>query len=154
MHGDPAPRPMRMTTSEEQLGRRQEPCGPARTAKASFAEVVLVCGKCAKRQGVDRKRLGRALKRVLKRAPSSHATAEIDGTLRKAETRKTKARKVKIVETGCLGPCPKRLLTVATAASLARGRVVLLEPALKELSQALRLDAPARPVPIVHAADG
>nr|WP_210236213.1 hypothetical protein [Methylobacterium sp. L1A1] len=140
-----------MTTSEEQLGRRQEPCGPARTAKASFAEVVLVCGKCAKRQGVDRKRLGR----VLKRAPSSHATAEIDGTLRKAETRKTKARKVKIVETGCLGPCPKRLLTVATAASLARGRVVLLEPALKELSpQALRLDAPARPVPIVHAADG
>ncbi|WP_186383860.1 hypothetical protein [Methylobacterium dankookense] len=37
-------------------------------------------------------------------------------------------RKAKVVETGCLGPCPKRLLAVATGASLAVGRVALLDP--------------------------
>ncbi len=110
-----------------------------RTAKADFAEVVLVCGKCAKRQGVDRKRLGRALKRAAGR-PEGEA--------------RPKARKVKVVETGCLGPCPKRMLTVATTASLARGRVVLLDPTLDALSpQALSLDGPA-PAPVVPDADG
>ncbi|WP_342151113.1 hypothetical protein [Methylorubrum sp. SB2] len=127
------------------MGRRQEPGGPAptagpRTAKAGFAEVVLVCGKCAKRQGVDRKRLGRALKR---------AAARPEGEARQ------KARKVKVVETGCLGPCPKRLLTVATPASLARGRVVLLAPSLDALSPAsLSLDAPAPPPVTAPDADG
>ncbi|MFY9289488.1 MAG: hypothetical protein WAP03_02115 [Methylorubrum rhodinum] len=125
------------------MGRRQEPDGPAhargaRTAKAGFAEVVLVCGKCAKRQGVDRKRLGRALKRAAAR-PEGEARA--------------KGRKVKIIETGCLGPCPKRLLAVATPASLARGRVVLLAPCLDALSPAsLSLDTPT--LPPAPAADG
>lgn len=125
------------------MGRRQEPCDPIRTAealtaKAGFAEVVLVCGKCAKRQGVDRKRLGRALKRAA-------ARGEGDAALRPQADPKSrpKARKVKVVETGCLGPCPKRMLTVATAASLARGRVVLLDPALDAVSpRSLSLDVP------------
>ena len=133
------------------MGRRQEPCGPAptaeaRTAKAGFAEVVLVCGKCAKRQGVDRKRLGRVLKRAAGR-PEGEAVSRAKAG--------HKPRKVKIVETGCLGPCPKRMLTVATAASLARGRVVLLDPALDALApHALLLDGPAPPLPPVPEADG
>ncbi|WP_232631589.1 hypothetical protein [Methylobacterium sp. Leaf118] len=118
------------------MGRRQQP-GEARTAKAGFAEMVLVCRKCAKRQGVDRKRLGRALKRA--------AAREAGDGARVAGARKGAGR-VKVVATGCLGPCPKRMLTVATPASLARARVFLLDPALDALGpHTLRLDAPAPP---------
>lgn len=113
------------------MGRRQQP-GEARTARAGFAEVVLVCRKCAKRQGVDRARLGRALKRA--------AGREAGG-----EGGRKGSRKVKVVATGCLGPCPKRMLTVATPASLARARVILLDPALDALGpETLRLDASAQ----------
>ncbi|KAB1076242.1 hypothetical protein [Methylobacterium planeticum] len=38
-------------------------------------------------------------------------------------------RKVRVVETGCLGPCPKRALAVATGASLAARKILLLDPA-------------------------
>ncbi len=34
-----------------------------------------------------------------------------------------------MIESGCLGPCPKRAVAVATGASLAEGRVLLLDPA-------------------------
>ncbi len=120
-----------------------------RTAKAGFAEVVLVCGKCAKRQGVDRKRLGRVLKRAAGR-PEGEAVLRPDAR----QKARQKTRKVKIVETGCLGPCPKRMLTVATAASLARGRVVLLDPGLDAVCAAsLFLDAPGRPAPDSPDAD-
>ncbi|WP_236960169.1 (2Fe-2S) ferredoxin domain-containing protein [Methylobacterium durans] len=83
--------------------------GRPRTAKTKLSEIVLVCAKCAKRQSVGKRAVRRLLKSGLK------------GTHPK--------RKVRIVETGCLGPCPKRALAVATGASLARGRVVLLDPA-------------------------
>lgn len=90
---------------------------PARTAKAKLAKakparVILVCRKCAKRQGLT----GKAARRIAKRA------AEGTGGAGK------RAVKARVVETGCLGPCPKRLLAVATGASLAAGRVVLLDP--------------------------
>lgn len=119
------------------MGRRQDPDGRARTAKAGFSEVVLVCRKCAKRQGVDRKRLGRALKRAYRAPPR-------DGS----------AGKVRVVETGCLGPCPKRMLTLATAQSLARRRVVLIDPSLDALGpEALGLAAePSPPPPSLEAA--
>lgn len=81
----------------------------ARTAKAGFAELVLVCAKCAKRQDLP------------KRA--------VRGMLKQAYKRRSQGGKLRVVETGCLGPCPKRALAVATAASLATGRVLLLDPA-------------------------
>ena len=164
------------------MGRRQEPGDPvrtaevhtakpsatrSRTAKAGFAEVVLVCGKCAKRQGVDRKRLGRALKRAAARTEGDALRPQTDPKARQKARRR--ACKVKVVETGCLGPCPKRMLTVATAESLARGRVVLLDPALDALSAqslspqslspeslspaAQRLDARALPPAVAPEAD-
>ncbi|MGX5776853.1 hypothetical protein [Methylorubrum zatmanii] len=98
------------------MGRGQDPGGVPRTAKAAFSDLVLVCRKCAKRQGVDRKQLGRALKRALTNVP-----------------RETGTGKVRVVETGCLGPCPKRMLTVATPRSIASRRVILIDPALDTL---------------------
>ena len=101
--------------------------GP-RTAKAGFGDVILVCRKCAKRQGMS----GRDVARVLKRA--GKAAGEADGR-----------RKPKVVETGCLGPCPKHLLAVATSASLARGRIALLDPTLPADELAALLDFGSEP---------
>lgn len=97
--------------------------GPAKAAAAPFAEIVMVCAKCAKRQGVGAKAVRGGLKRALK-----------------ADRR---GRKVRVVETGCLGLCPKRSLTLATAGSLGAGRLLVLDPALEP---AAMLDAllPAR----------
>ncbi|WP_430913001.1 (2Fe-2S) ferredoxin domain-containing protein [Methylobacterium sp. sgz302541] len=86
---------------------RPETAGRPRTAKAGFAEVVLVCAKCAKRQGLKARAVRGRVKDALKREGG---------------------RKVRVVKTGCLGPCPKRHLAVATGASVAAGRIVLLEP--------------------------
>lgn len=71
----------------------------------------MVCTKCAKRQGLGRRGLRNLLKGELKR--------------RRPE------RKVRIVETGCLGPCPKRAIAVATVESLARRRILLIDPTLE-----------------------
>ncbi|MEH3116504.1 MAG: (2Fe-2S) ferredoxin domain-containing protein [Methylorubrum populi] len=118
------------------MGRRQDPGGAPRTAKAGFSDLVLVCGKCAKRQGVARKRLGRALKRALETDSGGKGQA------------KDKAKgKVRVLETGCLGPCPKRMLTLATPQSLARRRVLLVDPALDALGPgALGLDRTPSPL--------
>ncbi|GLS55344.1 hypothetical protein [Methylobacterium gregans] len=85
-----------------------------RTAKAKFAEVLLVCRKCAKRQGLTK---GQA--RALAKAGFRATHPGLEGK---------KALKPRIVECGCLGPCPKRMLAVATGASAAAGRVLLLDP--------------------------
>ncbi|WP_243214583.1 MULTISPECIES: (2Fe-2S) ferredoxin domain-containing protein [Methylobacterium] len=78
-------------------------------ARAGFSELVLVCGKCVKRQGLKKGSVRRLLRRELKaRVPS---------------------RKLRVVEVGCLGPCPKRALAAATADSLAKRRIHLLDPA-------------------------
>lgn len=84
--------------------------GPkVRVAKSKIEEVVLVCRKCQKRQAVAKRAVRDLIKRGLK------------GVLPK--------RKVRIVETGCLGPCPKRAFAVATGASLASRKILLLDPA-------------------------
>ncbi len=134
------------------MGRRQDPGGAARetqgetarggatgagmvkvrTAKAGFSDLVLVCRKCAKRQGVDRKRIGRAVKRALKQAARDTGSAKPAG-------------KVRLLETGCLGPCPKRMLTLATPDSLARRRVILVDPALDTLAAEALVLAPLSP---------
>jgi hypothetical protein len=103
-----------------------------RTAKAGFSDLVLVCRKCAKRQGVDRKRIGRAVKRALKQAARDTGSAKPAG-------------KVRLLETGCLGPCPKRMLTLATPDSLARRRVILVDPALDTLAAEALVLAPLSP---------
>ncbi|ACS42105.1 MULTISPECIES: hypothetical protein [Methylorubrum] len=140
------------------MGRRQDPGGAARedevesdrvesarvettkvkTANAGFTDLVLVCRKCAKRQGVDRKQLGRAVKRAFR--PGARDAAAGKG-----------AGKVRVLETGCLGPCPKRMLTLATPESLARRRVILVDPALDAigpaaLTLAAVVPSPAAPV--------
>lgn len=92
-----------------------------RTAKAKFAEVVLVCRKCARRQGLT-KRQARALARA-----GYEAGYEVGRRAARAETGR-KGRKPRIVESGCLGPCPKRMLAIATGASVAAGRVLLVDP--------------------------
>jgi hypothetical protein len=85
-----------------------------RYARAKFDAVVLVCAKCAKRQGLPKGTLRSVLKRAMKeRAGSS----------------KERRAKPRLVEVGCLGPCPKRAVAVATTASLARGRIALVDPA-------------------------
>ncbi|WP_238258770.1 hypothetical protein, partial [Methylorubrum podarium] len=131
------------------MGRRQDPDGTAqagtaqigttkvRTAKASFSDLVLVCRKCAKRQGVDRKQIGRAVKRALRQGGRGEAFAKESGK---------GAGKVRLLETGCLGPCPKRMLTLATPDSLARRRVILVDPALDGLAREALVLAPA-PLP-------
>ncbi|GJD89248.1 hypothetical protein BHAOGJBA_2774 [Methylobacterium hispanicum] len=92
-----------------------------RTAKAKFAEVVLVCRKCARRQGLT-KRQARALARA-----GYEAGYEAGRRAARAGTGR-KGRKPRIVESGCLGPCPKRMLAIATGASVAAGRVLLVDP--------------------------
>lgn len=80
-----------------------------RVARAKFTELVLVCTKCVKRQGLKKGSLRSRLKRGLKARPL--------------------AGKPRVVEVGCLGPCPKRALAVATAESLAKRRIHLIDPA-------------------------
>lgn len=147
------------------VGRRQDPGGAARedqvesdrvesarvettkvkTAKAGFTDLVLVCRKCAKRQGVDRKQLGRAIKRAFRQGARDAAAGKGAG-------------KVRVLETGCLGPCPKRMLTLATPESLARRRVILVDPALDTigpaaLTLAAVVPSPAAPVVVFTASE-
>lgn len=95
---------------------------PVRLAKAKFGGLVVVCTKCARRQGWPAKHVRKLLK---------EAYAELrpagDGNEARGEG-KAKGRKLCVIEAGCLGPCPKRAVAVATGTSLAAGRVVLLEP--------------------------
>lgn len=111
-----------------QLGTAKVRTDKVRTAKAGFSDLVLVCRKCAKRQGVDRKQIGRAIKRAFKQVPREKDTA--------------KGFKVRVLETGCLGPCPKRMLTLATPDSLARRRVLLVDPALDAFGPEALVSAP------------
>lgn len=87
--------------------KQAAPTGTPRSAKAKFAGIVLVCSKCAKRQSLSPK--------------------SVRGRVKAAA--KGSGRKLRVVETGCLGPCPKRHLALATGASVAAGRIVLVDPA-------------------------
>lgn len=89
----------------------------ARSAKTKIAEVAVLCTKCAKRQGLRPRDVRDLLRSAAKRAAR-------DGRL-------PDGMKIRVVASGCLGPCPKRALAVATGASLAAGRILLLDPAAK-----------------------
>ncbi|MCJ2069960.1 hypothetical protein MKK75_14340 [Methylobacterium sp. J-030] len=94
-------------------GRRPSGRSASRSAKTKLTEVVVVCSKCAKRQGLR----PRAVRALLKKA-GKQASRDAAGP----------RRKLCIVESGCLGPCPKHAIAVATGASLAGGRIILLDP--------------------------
>ena len=101
--------------TDPRSGRGAEAGRPVgRSAKTKLTEIVVVCSKCAKRQGLP----ARAVRALLKKAGKQAARDAPPGA----------RRKFCIVETGCLGPCPKRAVAVATGASLAAGRVLLLDP--------------------------
>ena len=104
--------PARSSTSGPAGGRATG--GAAKSAKTKLTEIVVVCSKCAKRQGLP----ARSVRALLKKAGKRAAEAAGGGP----------RRMLRIVETGCLGPCPKRAVAVATGASLAAGRVLLLDP--------------------------
>lgn len=104
------PKDRRLGKDHQGTAAAAGPGATPRAAKADFDDLVVVCSKCAKRQGLPKRAFGRSLKRAFKR--------EMQG------------RKMRVVETGCLGPCPKRLIAVATHGSISRRRVLLLDPAL------------------------
>ncbi|MGH1569880.1 hypothetical protein ACRAWG_03445 [Methylobacterium sp. P31] len=127
-----------MTQSRAAGGADDRPIGRSSTitAKTKLTEVVVVCSKCAKRQGLRPGDLRGRLKKAAKRASKDGMSA-----------RRTK---LCIVESGCLGPCPKRAVAVATGASLATRRVVLLDPEAKPaeaLAAVLRPALPRRDIP-------
>jgi predicted metal-binding protein len=69
---------------------------------------VLICKKCLKRSG-DGPKLKRALKSEVKRRSIAQGT-----------------KRPRVVQTGCLGICPKRAVVLTTGATLDRGEYLLL----------------------------
>lgn len=78
-----------------------------KAARGRWSEMVLVCGKCGKRQGLGRGEMRKRLKRA----------AKADAGPR-----------LKVVEVGCLGICPGKGVLAATGADLSRGRMIVLAP--------------------------
>ena len=78
------------------------------TARPHRPPPILVCRKCLKRAANDR-----AIKRALK--------VEL-----KALGRARGVKRPRVVMTGCFGICPKRAVTAASGATLARGEFLLL----------------------------
>ncbi|MBE7200873.1 MAG: hypothetical protein INR70_24145 [Parafilimonas terrae] len=97
---------------------------------------MAVCAKCAKRQGLRGKTVCARLRKAGKKAAQDQPSG--------------RRRKLCIVESGCLGPCPKRAVAVATGASLAAGRVLLIDPDAihpDTLDAVLHPALPRRPAP-------
>jgi hypothetical protein len=108
-----------MMTSPRPNGPAPGPISPVKTAtaKTRIGGLAVVCAKCAKRQGLRPKEV----RNLLRDAYRDLGPASAPG-------KGGKRRKLRILESGCLGPCPKRSVAVATGASLAAGRVLLLDP--------------------------
>ena len=93
------------------------------TARPPWSDVVFVCRKCARKSG--RKKFAKELKADLKRG--GHG------------------KTVRVVETDCLDPCPKRRLTIASRADLAVGRVTVVPPdiEIEAVTRHITVDAEA-----------
>jgi hypothetical protein len=76
-------------------------------AKTPFSQAILVCGKCARKFPGGRKAVKKALK---------------------AELKSRRWGKVRLVETRCFDLCPKRRQVLASARTLGRQRLVVVEP--------------------------
>lgn len=106
----------------------------AKVARGRWSEVLLVCAKCGKRQGLGRGEMRKRLKRAAKAVPDAR---DFGG--------KARGPRLRVAEVGCLGICPGKGVVAATAAGLSQGRVVVLDPAVAG-EAALRALLPARPV--------
>jgi hypothetical protein len=109
------------------------PGGPAqagREARAPFAQLVLVCGKCARKLdgGFGRKGkrdLRAELKRVFKAGGGKRAYG-----------------KARFVESSCLGLCPRRRQALATPAMIERGRLLVVDRGADAAAVLARLIGP------------
>lgn len=100
----------------------------AKLARAPFRQAVLVCGKCARKlHGGFGRGGGKPLRKELKRAWKAAA----------------RPGKLRVVETRCLGLCPKRRQVIATAASLQSGRLWVVEPGEDAAAVLARVSPPA-----------
>jgi hypothetical protein len=86
-----------------------DPAPAIRPAKAPFEDAVLICGKCVRRLGAP----GKALRKDLKKA-----------------AKRRRPPKIRLVETRCFDLCPKRRVVLASARTLAQGRLLVVEPGL------------------------
>ena len=86
-----------------------EKASGVRSAKAPFAQTVLVCSKCAKTFPGEKNAKG-----VAKRL--------------KAVLKGRRWGKVRVVETRCFDLCPKRRQVLASGRTLAERRLVVVEP--------------------------
>jgi hypothetical protein len=93
------------------------------TARPHRPPPILICRKCLKRAAN-----GRAIKRALK--------AEL-----KELGRARGVKRPRVVMTGCFGICPKRAVTTASGATLARGEFLLLADGDQATEAAARLMA-------------
>lgn len=75
-------------------------------AKASWTELVLVCGKCARKAGAPK--FGKRLKSALKEAGAGKG--------------------IRIVDSTCLDLCPKNRVTLALGREIIRGRLLVASP--------------------------
>ena len=78
-------------------------------ARAPSPQTVLFCGKCARKLGSD----GKAIRKGLKHALKSQRWGE-----------------VRIVETKCFSLCPKRRLVLASARTIAQGKLLVVSQGL------------------------
>ncbi len=101
---------------------RGRPVAQPKAARGRWSEMVLVCGKCGKRQGLGRGEMRKRLKRA----------AKAEAGLR-----------LKVAEVGCLGICPGKGVVAATGADLSRGRMLVLAPGIAG-EDALRALLPER----------
>jgi hypothetical protein len=79
----------------------------AKRNEASFADTVLICGKCARKLGPD----GKVIRRSLKQALRSSCWA-----------------KVRLVDTRCFSLCPKGGQVLATVRRIGDRRLLVVEP--------------------------
>ena len=77
-------------------------------ARAPWTNLILVCGKCARKAGA--RKFGKHLKAALKSAGAG--------------------KRLSVVESDCLGLCPKRRITVASGWDLGRRRLLVAAPDL------------------------
>jgi hypothetical protein len=126
-----------MTDPVPEGGAKRSSAG--RSAKTKLTEVVAVCAKCAKRQGLRPRAIRALLKKAVKEAGDEAVPEAANGG------RAHRRTKLRVVETGCLGPCPKRAVAIATGASVAAGRVVLLDPAARPAAALAAVLHPIQP---------
>ena len=99
------------------FGPPPDPAARVRIVRPRRPPAILACGKCLKKAGE-----GRAIRRALKDALSAAGD-----------------KPPRLARTACLGLCPKGAVVLASAATLARGEMVLVRNADEASAAALVL---------------